>query len=157
MFMSSIHGCFTFPEGTSFAVALQSSLVVSDLLIQISCLVRREYQFNSELQLYGNNVPVPQAQEEMVFRDWCERASLACTEKEQRLGARPDHPTPVSDLTDAHVAEWEQNLVESLPRKVEVISVFPLSKVVDGTNRTAPYFPIFHYPSVAVPRTLTRY
>lgn len=33
---------FTFSEGASFAVALQSSLVVSDLLVQISSLLRHK-------------------------------------------------------------------------------------------------------------------
>lgn len=40
--LSKLPNCFTFPEGTSFTVARQRSLVVPDLLIQISCLVRRE-------------------------------------------------------------------------------------------------------------------
>ena len=43
-------------------------------------------------------------------------------ELERRLQGRPNHPTSVPDLTNAHVAEWKQvpaamlqHLVESLP------------------------------------------
>lgn len=51
VFMLSTYYWFTFPESTSFAVALQSSLVVSYGLIQISCLVRthRAYQFMKKI------------------------------------------------------------------------------------------------------------
>ncbi len=37
-----------------------------------------------------------------------------------------------------------------------VIFVFPLSKVVDGAKRTAPYVPFFRYSSVEVCSTLNR-
>jgi hypothetical protein len=49
-------------------------------------------------------------------------------ELERRLRARPSRPTSVPALTNALVAEWKQapaamfqQLVESLPRKVEAV------------------------------------
>lgn len=45
-----------------------------------------------------------------------------------RLQARPSHPIPVSDLTNALVEEWSKilmstllNLVENLPRSLEAV------------------------------------
>jgi hypothetical protein len=49
-------------------------------------------------------------------------------ELECRVRASPHHPTSVPNLTNALVAEWKQvpvaifqNLVESLPRRVEAV------------------------------------
>ena len=50
-------------------------------------------------------------------------------ELEQRLRARPSHPTSVRDLTNALLEEWSKiplstllNLMESLPRRVEAVT-----------------------------------
>ncbi len=50
-------------------------------------------------------------------------------ELEWRLRARPSRPTSVCDLTNALLEEWSktpintlQNLVESLPRRVEAVT-----------------------------------
>jgi len=49
-------------------------------------------------------------------------------ELEQRLQARPSHPTSVSDLINVLLEEWSKipintllKLVESLPRRVEAV------------------------------------
>ena len=51
-----------------------------------------------------------------------------CEEMGRRLRARPNCPTSVPNLPNALVAEWKhvtaamfQHLLESLPRKVEVV------------------------------------
>ncbi len=52
-----------------------------------------------------------QLHKELVFPVWCGKIWLACTEpwpQPHPTQVRPDHPTSVSDLTDALVSEWDQ-------------------------------------------------